>query len=231
MVLSILLLFLSVAVTAQDNVVGYNPPATGRLLNKGWKYQTGDNAAWVAPDYNDNHWHPTNPTWDIADIPPLWKTHIGWFRLRFTLDSAFASEPLTLLVQQAGASEIYLNGRLLQRYGRFGDNPKRVVAAHPPWNEFIGFPNPRPGEQVLAMRYAVQKNLAYTYFSFWPNHALLLRLMKQRDANDYLQANINYYVNYLHSLSDDIIKAHGGELKVDSTEGQGATFAIVLPLD
>ena len=31
------------------------------------------------------------------------------------------------------------------------------------------------------------------------------------------------------SLSYDIIKAHGGELKVESTEGEGATFIIELP--
>jgi signal transduction histidine kinase len=32
------------------------------------------------------------------------------------------------------------------------------------------------------------------------------------------------------SLSYDIIKAHGGELKVETTEGEGAEFIIQLPL-
>ena len=32
------------------------------------------------------------------------------------------------------------------------------------------------------------------------------------------------------SLSYDIIKAHGGELKVETNEGQGAEFTIKLPL-
>jgi signal transduction histidine kinase len=32
------------------------------------------------------------------------------------------------------------------------------------------------------------------------------------------------------SLSYDIVKAHGGELKVESTEGEGAIFTILLPL-
>jgi signal transduction histidine kinase len=31
------------------------------------------------------------------------------------------------------------------------------------------------------------------------------------------------------SLSYDIVKAHGGELKVESTEGEGATFIVILP--
>jgi signal transduction histidine kinase len=32
------------------------------------------------------------------------------------------------------------------------------------------------------------------------------------------------------SLSYDIIKAHGGELKVETEEGEGTTFRIVIPV-
>ncbi len=32
------------------------------------------------------------------------------------------------------------------------------------------------------------------------------------------------------SLSYDIIKAHGGELKVETKEGEGAEFIIILPI-
>ncbi len=32
------------------------------------------------------------------------------------------------------------------------------------------------------------------------------------------------------SLSYDIIKAHGGDLKVETKEGQGAKFIVLLPL-
>jgi signal transduction histidine kinase len=32
------------------------------------------------------------------------------------------------------------------------------------------------------------------------------------------------------SLSYDIVKAHGGELKVDTKEGDGTEFTIILPL-
>ena len=32
------------------------------------------------------------------------------------------------------------------------------------------------------------------------------------------------------SLSYDIIKAHGGEIKVETKEGEGAEFIIYLPL-
>jgi two-component system, NtrC family, sensor kinase len=32
------------------------------------------------------------------------------------------------------------------------------------------------------------------------------------------------------SLSYDIVKAHGGEISVDTIEGQGTTFTISLPV-
>ena len=32
------------------------------------------------------------------------------------------------------------------------------------------------------------------------------------------------------SLSYDIIKAHGGEIKVETNDGEGSTFSIVLPV-
>jgi signal transduction histidine kinase len=32
------------------------------------------------------------------------------------------------------------------------------------------------------------------------------------------------------SLAYDIIKAHGGEIKAESTEGEGSQFAIKLPV-
>jgi signal transduction histidine kinase len=32
------------------------------------------------------------------------------------------------------------------------------------------------------------------------------------------------------SLSYDIVKAHGGEIKVESRENEGSSFSIILPL-
>ncbi|MFM2325823.1 MAG: hypothetical protein RIR31_25, partial [Bacteroidota bacterium] len=32
------------------------------------------------------------------------------------------------------------------------------------------------------------------------------------------------------SLSYDIVKAHGGELKVETSEGKGSEFIILLPI-
>ena len=47
--------------------------------------------------------------------------------------------------------------------------------------------------------------------------------------------NINKSVKSLHPFqsviqtSNDIVKAHGGELKVETKEGEGSTFIIQIP--
>ena len=38
-------------------------------------------------------------------------------------------------------------------------------------------------------------------------------------------------LNFVNNFSYDIVKAHGGELKVETMEGEGATFIIQLPLN
>lgn len=46
----------------------------------------------------------------------------------------------------------------------------------------------------------------------------------------YCTAKLCIRVGINLSFSHDIVKAHGGELKVETKEGEGATFAIQLPV-
>ena len=54
----------------------------GILLDKGWKYSSGDNPDWAKPVFNDSVWQPVNPTLDVHNaLPQISTTGIGWFRL------------------------------------------------------------------------------------------------------------------------------------------------------
>jgi signal transduction histidine kinase/DNA-binding response OmpR family regulator len=173
-------------------------PVDGLLLNKGWKYKAGDNKQWANPDWNDSNWQHIDPTQDIHDLPPLWETHTGWFRLRFTLDSTLQKESLALRVEQTGASEIYLDGRLIGNYGRIGDRETGVQGASLPFGEFISLqPDSRP-EHVLAVRFALQKGIPYINFVGRYNPTLALTAMEMKSVTKFIRSNV-YFLDYVKS--------------------------------
>ena len=101
-------------------------PAGGILLNKGWKFKTGDNPDYAKPDLDDSGWRSINPPLDIHDsLPQITRSGICWFRLHLSFDSRLLKSQLALVIQQSGASEIYLNGHLIHRYGIINDDPKK----------------------------------------------------------------------------------------------------------
>ena len=139
-------------------------PDDGVLFDRGWRIHTGDNPAWASPAFDDRNWpsidiHPNRSPNRMPQIP---RSGVGWLRLRFRLADSLREQPLTLSVDQRVASEVYLNGKLLQRYGTvssqpdavrpYGDNPEPVAVRFD-----------QPGEQVLAVRFAVWPPI--TYFS------------------------------------------------------------------
>ncbi len=58
--------------------------------------------------------------------------------------------------------------------------------------------------------------------------------MGRNTIHDYFKRIINHgnhlILQIIVQTTYDIIKAHGGELKVDSKEGEGAEFVISLPV-
>src|ERR1700686_1108211 len=81
-------------------------PAEGILLDKGWKFQTGDNPEYAKPEYDDKAWQSINPTLDIHDsLLQIPRSGICWFRLSFLVDSPI-NRQLALMIYQSGASEI-----------------------------------------------------------------------------------------------------------------------------
>ena len=181
---TLLLFFIGGKVLSQDTSLKVfhldSLPANGIVLDKGWKFHAGDNPEWVSPGFDDTFWSVIDPTNDIHDIPNLWKTSIGWFRLRFTIDSSLVQKQIALQVEQTGASEIFLNSVLVERFGKITDNSHQVQAVTPVFGSFMGLSIKKPGEQILAVRFEIQKNLPYIVFGGRPNVALSLRAIETR---------------------------------------------------
>ncbi|SFQ77615.1 ATP-binding protein [Hymenobacter arizonensis] len=135
-------------------------PNTGVVLDQGWKFRAGDDPAWAQPDFDDRDWAPINPNQRPQLLPQVQAAPIGWLRLRLQVPDSLRTRALVLLFQQTCASEVYLNGRLLHRYGVVNGAPDKVqpagFTADPLEVHFTG-----PTEQVLAIRFAAWPPLAW----------------------------------------------------------------------
>ena len=152
----------------------------GILLDKGWKFKVGDDPAYVNEGYDDKAWKIINPAFDIYDLPQIPKSGIVWFRLRLLINTSLDRQ-LALIIQQSGASEIYLDGQLIQRFGVLSSNPANVKAYDPLWKP-VSFPITKNTIQVLAVRFASQPSIRYTTMFTTTNHALWIQIKDVESA-------------------------------------------------
>lgn len=194
--LFLLLCSLSAFAQKQDLLHVGSIPAQGLALNQGWKMHSGDDPAWAKTAYDDSQWAAIDPTQDFKNIPELWESKIVWFRLKITVDSSFTQKSLACLVAQTGASEIFLNGKMIGSFGKIADQNGKVVAFTPRKGTSLGLPLHRTGLQVLAVRFAVQKNLPYFVFAGRPNVALSLRLFEIQNLGRHLLSDLTPYFEF-----------------------------------
>jgi two-component system, NtrC family, sensor kinase len=161
----LLLLFLTLTgpAMAQQRVIALDTlPKSGKLvLEKGWRWHAGDDRAWANPAIDDSRWDSLRPTRKLENLDTVRKQAIGWLRLRFSVDGALANSQLTMNVYQAGASEIYLDGRLIQQYGTVSRYASGQVSYTPTDYEWSPLTLTTPGPHVLAVRWSFHKPAWY----------------------------------------------------------------------
>ncbi|MFD2934919.1 hybrid sensor histidine kinase/response regulator transcription factor [Spirosoma flavum] len=154
-------------------------PEEGFLLKGGWRFQPGDNPTGASTDLDDRHWTTIDPTKDIRELPQLQQAGIGWLRLH--IQTGPNLPPLMIKLSQSIASEIYLDGRLLYRFGKVSANPDSVQAYNP--SAAFSFPLTASSSHLLALRIACQPSQVYytnyvrwdaaaTQFWLLPSHVL-----------------------------------------------------------
>lgn len=152
---SIVFIFCITQALGQKSVTINAIPDDGSLLVKHWKWHSGDNPIWATPALNDQNWSKLVPTDKIQTLPQLLKAQIGWFRRPIKVASALANRPLYLNIEQMGASEIYLDGKLVHTLGIVSENPKREITH--PHAEFLPITFPDTNQHVLAVRFSFTK--------------------------------------------------------------------------
>ena len=103
------------------------------------------------PGFDDRDWISLNINQPASQFLPTTKGSIVWLRLQFTLDSTHQNTPLSLLINQYGASEVYIDGQLIQRFGSISS--KEVICFNP-HNKPIPLRLNEQPRHLLAIRFA-----------------------------------------------------------------------------
>lgn len=129
-----------------------NDPGIQVLSN--WKYNKGDDMRWADSAFNDRSWIFVNPEINFNKIPANTFEGIGWFRLHIKVDSNLINKTLALLITQSGASEIYLDGKLIHSFGRIDQNNLENEERYDPQEVPFSIRFEKSNIHVIAIRYA-----------------------------------------------------------------------------
>jgi serine phosphatase RsbU (regulator of sigma subunit) len=121
-------------------------------LIEGWKFKIGDDSSWANPDYDDSEWENINPRLSKEDFEKLDWTGNIWFRNELHVDSSLWNIVFGLNFYCMGAAEVYLNGRLLYKYGVVGNSreTEKIFLDQNPRHIIFD----KKEVQVLAVRYS-----------------------------------------------------------------------------
>ncbi len=154
-------------------------------LFENWKFHDGDDPAWADPDFNDHNWREISSLLPSEQADELNWEGIGWFRQKILVDSSLFGVPLGMSLMQAGASEIYLNGRLLYRTGVIGTDTTGEQALFNRNPLSVVFP--AQTSSILAVRYSNKARLHL----FGPEKLMGFRIIFLRDLNDFIAGSLS----------------------------------------
>jgi signal transduction histidine kinase len=165
----LLLLFLYSHLYSQDQVPGVfhlrEIPVGGLILDSGWVYKAGDEADRSQPNYNDNDWVMMNPVNELHHLPEVRKAGIGWFRLKLRVDSSLFNKTFAFVLSGLGASEVYMNGGLLFKFGKVSSNFREEQTRFYT-NQLLNITFSNQPVQVLAIRHSFHQKNLYLKFIF-----------------------------------------------------------------
>jgi len=208
--LLIVLMFFNITAIAQSNGVVLLSTKKARSngfvdgwisLDSGWRFKTGDNQDWSRPGFDDASWQTINVYNDFKKKPGILpKRGIVWFRMRIETDSTLWNKELVMRIYQTGASEVYLEGKLIHRLGVVSTNPDSA-RYYSPNSISLSFPVIYNTMQTLAVRYEnlaspfpIYGNASNTLFEPWVSTL-------DNAADDYF---VQYYKVYNNRINTGI---------------------------
>jgi serine phosphatase RsbU (regulator of sigma subunit) len=135
------------------------------VAESGWRMSPGDDPRWATPQWDDTTWARLRSTRPRQDPDaPAW-TGIAWYRVPIHVGPDVTG-PLMLQLTHWGASEVYLDGRLVGGFGRVGARPQDEHTRNPRWRGVL-LPV-RPGTTaVVAVRLSAWRQAEPTLTGRW----------------------------------------------------------------
>ncbi|MFI5159908.1 MAG: ATP-binding protein [Sphingobacteriales bacterium] len=181
---AIAFLFISYKAPAQaGKVFDLNKFPSQDTVLSGWKFHPGDNPQWARADFDDSHWQLADPGTDVTKFSQLKNAGVGWLRLHIKTDSSLARQQIMAWVSQYSASEIYLDGKLIQQYGFIGHDPAKTSAVTP-GGELFALKLNGGVDQVIAVRLGYQSGILYISPLFTPLSAFNMYVNGYKKATE-----------------------------------------------
>jgi two-component system, NtrC family, sensor kinase len=137
-------------------------PTEGVLLVKNWKWHAGDNPDFAKADFDDSGWEGIDPTQSLPQLKKIDTQQPLWLRIKLT----DLPQNIALSIKQSGATEIFLNGKLIKSYGKIDTQGTHTLAFTPVDEYILG--NLDSTQNTLAVRYYFQKGIRYkAAFDVW----------------------------------------------------------------
>jgi serine phosphatase RsbU (regulator of sigma subunit) len=122
-------------------------------LDNVWRYHSGDDFNWASPSFDISDWDTVHTRLPIDEDPPINWNGIGWFRTVIKIDSSLRYSSIAFEVSQFGASEFYLNGKLIKKLGIIGEDNQDETPRQPRYIPFSVVLDSSVA-YVLAVRYS-----------------------------------------------------------------------------
>ncbi|MFV1451155.1 ATP-binding protein [Maribacter sp. HS] len=151
------------------------------ILGMDWRFQKGDNILWANPEFDDSTWNEfSSNNLNLIDGKNVIadRGEIVWLRKRIMADQSL-NDALVLNIFQEGASEIYLDGKLIHQLGSVSSNKDEVIY-HNPFSQVLHLPLEIGKEQILAVRFV---NAQYKYPIYYHNGLIRIYISSLRNAN------------------------------------------------
>jgi signal transduction histidine kinase len=116
-----------------------------------WKIKTGDDPAWAARELDDSGWEEIN-TNAALNSRNISNSEIRWLRKEIPAEHTGADSLYGLMISQFGASDIYVNGRLVKQYGRIVPADRPVI--HNPHGRPVPIQLDSQAINVISIRFA-----------------------------------------------------------------------------